>query len=99
MEQETTSKKQGWISEDWLALILGLVIFGLCLGSFKGSDLLGWGAKAGVWIDLSKAISTVSAQYQGVKGEITKIEGQKLTLKNKEGKESSVTVDGDTSKL
>ena len=99
MEQEATSKKQGLISEDWLALILGLVIFGLCLGSFKGSDLLGWGAKAGVWIDPTKAITTVSAQYQGVKGEITKIDGQKLTLKNKEGKESSVTVEGDTSKM
>jgi uncharacterized membrane protein YadS len=100
MEQETTmGKKEGLISEDWLALILGLVIFGLCLGSFKGNHLLGWGAKAGVWIDPAKAITTVSAKYQGVKGEITKIEGQKLTLKNKEGKESSVTVEGDTSKL
>jgi uncharacterized membrane protein YadS len=100
MEQETTiNTKRGLISEDWLALILGLVIFGLCLGSFKGNDLLGWGAKAGVWIDPTKAITTVSAKYQGVKGEITKIEGQKLTLKNKEGKESSVTIEGDTSKM
>jgi uncharacterized membrane protein YadS len=100
MEQETTiNKKGGLISEDWLALILGLVIFGLCLGSFKGNDLLGWGAKAGVWIDPAKAITTVSAKYQGVKGEITKIEGQKLTLKKKDGKESSVTVEDDTSKL
>jgi uncharacterized membrane protein YadS len=100
MEQETTmGKKEGLISEDWLALILGLVIFGLCLGSFKGHHLLGWGAKAGVWIDPAKAITTVSAKYQGIKGEITKIEGQKLTLKNKEGKESSATVEGDTSKL
>ena len=89
----------GFISEDWLALILGLIIFGLSLGSFQGTDILGWGSKAGVWIDPGKAISTVSAQYKGVKGEITKIDGQKLTLKNKEGKESAVTVDGDTSKL
>jgi uncharacterized membrane protein YadS len=100
MEQDTTAnKKGGLISEDWLALILGLVIFGLSLGAFKGNDLLGWGAKAGVWIDPGKAITTVSAKYQGVKGEITKIEGQKLTLKNKEGKESSVTVEGDISKM
>jgi uncharacterized membrane protein YadS len=100
MEQETTiNTKRGLISEDWLALILGLVIFGLSLGSFKGNDLLGWGAKAGVWIDPAKAITTVSAKYKGVKGEIAKIEGQKLTLKDKDGKESSITVEGDTSTM
>jgi uncharacterized membrane protein YadS len=103
MAQENTQQKVGegggWISEDWLALILGLVIFGLSLGSFQGIDILGWGAKAGVWVDPGKAITAVSAKYQSVKGEITKIDGQKLTLKNKEGKESSVTVDSDTSKL
>ena len=98
-EQSKSREGGGWISEDWLALILGLIIFGLSLGSFKGTDLLGWGAKTGVWIDPSKAITTISSQYQAVKGEITKIDGQKLTLKNKEGKETTVTVDGDTSKL
>jgi len=102
MAQESTHKTGeggGWISEDWLALILGLVIFGLSLGSFQGQDFLGWGAKAGVWIDPGKAITAVGAKYQTVKGEITKIDGQKLTLKNKEGKESSLTVEGDVSKL
>jgi len=103
MSQESRHNKTGegggWISEDWLALILGLVIFGLSLGSFKGTDILGWGAKTGVWIDPAKAISTISAKYKGVEGEIAKIDGQKLTLKNKEGKESTVTVDDDVSKL
>ena len=103
MAQESIQTKTGeggaLISEDWLALILGLVIFALSLGAFQGKDLLGWGAKAGVWIDPSKAITTISAKYHGVKGEITKIDGQKLTLKNKEGKESTITVDGDVSKL
>jgi uncharacterized membrane protein YadS len=103
MAQENTQTKTGeggaWISEDWLALILGLVIFGLSLGSFQGKDILGWGAKAGVWIDPSKAITTISAKYQGVKGEITKIDGQKLTLKGKDGKEATTTAEGDVSKL
>ena len=98
-EQSKSGEGGGWISEDWLALILGLIIFGLSLGSFKGTDILGWGAKTGVWVDPGKAISTISAQYQGAKGEITKIDGQKLTLKNKEGKESTITVEEDTSKL
>ena len=103
MAQENMQHKAGdgggWISEDWLALILGLVIFALSLGSFQGKDILGWGSKTNVWIDPSKAITVISPQYQGVKGEITKIDGQKLTLKDKDGKESSITVDGDVSKL
>lgn len=103
MSQESTHNKTGegggWISEDWLALILGLIIFGLSLGSFKGTDILGWGAKTSVWSDPAKAISTISAKYKGVEGEITKIDGQKLTLKGKDGKESTVTVDDDVSKL
>ncbi len=94
-----TGEGGGWISEDWLALILGLVIFALSLGSFKGVDILGWGAKTAVWLDPSKAISTVSAKYNAVEGEITKIDGQKLTLKGKDGKESTVTVGDEAGKL
>lgn len=85
----------GRISEDWLALILGLIIFGLSLGSFKGVDILGWAAKTGVWVNPEKAITTISAKYDGVKGEIVRIDGQKVTLKNKAGKESTVTAEGD----
>jgi len=103
MAQESTHNKTGegggWISEDWLALILGLIIFGLSLGSFKGVDILGWGAKTGVWIDPGKAITTISAKYQTVAGEITKIDGQKITVKKKDGKEATVTEEGDVTKL
>ena len=99
VEQSKSGEGGGWISEDWLSLILGLIIFGLSLGSFKGTDLLGWGAKAGVWIDPGKAITTISSKFQTVSGEITKIDGKKLTLKNKDGKESTVTVEEDTAKM
>jgi len=103
MSQEGTHNKTGegggWISEDWLALILGLIIFGFSLGSFQGVDLLGWGAKTGVWIDPGKAITTISAKYQTVTGEITKIDGKKITVKKKDGKEATVTEEGDVSKL
>ena len=89
----------GHISEDWLSLILGLLIFGLSLGSFNGMDILGWAAKTGVWVSPDRAISTVSSKYAGVKGEITKIDGKKLTVKNKAGKESTITAEGDTAQL
>ncbi|MBV5318361.1 MAG: putative sulfate exporter family transporter [Desulfobulbaceae bacterium] len=98
-QQNKSGEGGGWISEDWLALILGLIIFGLSLGSFQNMDLLGWGAKAGVWIDPGKAITTISAKYQDIGGEITKIDGQKITIKKKDGKESTVTEEGDVAKL
>ena len=98
-EQSKLGEGGGWISEDWLALILGLIIFGLSLGSFQGMDILGWGAKTGVWIEPGKAITAISAKYQTVAGEITKIDGQKVTVKKKDGKEATVTEEGDVSKL
>lgn len=83
---------KGIIDEDWLALILGLVIFLLSLGVFQGMDILGWGASAKTWIDPAKSSSPVSKHYQHLKGEITKIDGAKITFKKKDGKEDSVTV-------
>src|SRR5574340_267852 len=87
-------KKKG-LSEDWLALWLGLFIFVLSLGVFGGADILGWGVSTKEWTDSSKAMQAVSKTFQGVKGEITKIEGQKLTLKKADGKEETITVKED----
>lgn len=99
LQLSKSGEGKGLISEDWLSLILGLIIFGLSLGSFQGIDILGWGAKTGVWVDPSKAVTTVSSSYQTVKGEIVRIDGQKLTLKNSAGKESAISVGDDTTKL
>ena len=54
-------------SEDWMALWIGLFLFVLAIGQLAGVDLLGWAAKIGVWTDLSKAVTPVSAKtYAGV---------------------------------
>ncbi|HXX81291.1 MAG TPA: putative sulfate exporter family transporter [Thermodesulfovibrionales bacterium] len=84
-------KKQG-ISEDWLSLWLGLFIFVLSLLAFGGPDLLGWGIAIKPWTDVSKATSATTKNYLEVKGEITKIDGQKVTLKKADGKEETITV-------
>ena len=84
-------KKQG-ISEDWLSLWLGLFIFVLSLLAFGGPDLLGWGIATKPWTDVSKATSATTKNYLEVKGEITKIDGQKVTLKKADGKEETITV-------
>ena len=80
------------ISEDWLSLVLGMIIFVLSLGVFANIDILGWGASNKVWTELSKSVAPVSKEYQGVKGDITKIDGQKVTLKKADGKEETLTV-------
>ncbi|MBI5848684.1 MAG: putative sulfate exporter family transporter [Nitrospirae bacterium] len=91
-------KKSG-ISEDWLSLFLGLFIFLLSLGSFGGVDLLGWGINTKVWTDPAKAMGPVAKNLQAVKGDIVKIDGQKITLKKSDGKEETITVKEDTSTL
>ena len=88
-------KKQG-ISEDWLSFILGLVVFILSLGVFAGTDILGWATSNKVWTDVSKSIAPVAKQYQTVKGDITKIEGNKVSIKKADGKEDTVSVEDTT---
>ncbi len=87
------------ISEDWLSFLLGLLVFALSIGVFWGADLLGWGTKLGVWVDPGKALSVVSPAYAPEKGTVVKIDGQKVTIKKSDGKESTVTASGDVSKL
>jgi hypothetical protein len=76
------------ISEDWLSLWLGLFIFVLSLGVFRQpqADLLGWGANTTVWKELSRSVAPVSKQYASVKGVITGIDGNTLTLRRPDGK-------------
>ena len=56
------------ISEDWLSLWMGLFIFVLGLAMFVGWDLLGWGIKLNIWIDLSKSLVPVSGTLKGMPG-------------------------------
>jgi uncharacterized membrane protein YadS len=56
------------ISEDWLSVWIGLLIFVLSLGVLVGVDILGWVVTTQVWIDLSKALDTASKAYSGLGG-------------------------------
>jgi uncharacterized membrane protein YadS len=60
-------KSQG-LSEDWLSLIIGLVIFVLSLGLLANMDLLGWVVTTKVWMDVSTALAPVSKAYAGLGG-------------------------------
>jgi uncharacterized membrane protein YadS len=61
-------EKAKGLSEDWLALWIGLIIFVLGLGAFIGWEVLGWGVKTSVWTDIGKAISPVSSSFKSLSG-------------------------------
>lgn len=54
------------LSEDWLSLLLGLLVFLLSLGVIFGIDILGWGVKISTWNDIREAFSPVSATYKSL---------------------------------
>src|SRR5690242_2133882 len=56
------------LSEDWLSLIIGIVIFVLSLGLLVDRDLLGWVVTTSVWTDLGTALAPVSKAYAGLGG-------------------------------
>ena len=56
------------ISEDWLSVSIGLLIFVLSLGVLAGVDILGWAVTTQVWIDPYKALDTASKAYSSLGG-------------------------------
>jgi uncharacterized membrane protein YadS len=60
--------KMPGISEDWLSLWIGLLLFVLSLGVLAGADILGWVVTTQVWTDVSKALGTASKTYSGLGG-------------------------------
>src|SRR5215467_6438723 len=56
------------LNEDWLSLIIGIVIFVLSLGLVAKMDLLGWVVTTSVWSDIGTALAPVSKAYAGLGG-------------------------------
>jgi uncharacterized membrane protein YadS len=56
------------LNEDWLAVILGLGIFGLALASLVHIDLIGWVVSTAVWSDFGQALGPVSKAYSSLGG-------------------------------
>jgi uncharacterized membrane protein YadS len=64
---ETTTPK-GRISEDWLAVYIGLFIFALALLRFTGLDIFGWAVSTKVWTHASQILAPLSKGYAGLPG-------------------------------
>ncbi len=56
------------ITEDWLALAIGLLIFVLALAGLGGGDLLGWVVSTSVWTDPGTALAPASKAYATLGG-------------------------------
>ena len=56
------------LSEDWLAVVIGLGVFALGLLSVAGIDALGWAATTSVWTDPTTALAPVSKAHAGLGG-------------------------------
>src|SRR5579872_90779 len=51
------------LSEDWLALAIGLLLFLIALLGAFGYEPFGWAIKTNVWINATKAITPSSTKY------------------------------------
>lgn len=56
------------ITEDWLAVIIGLGIFLVALANMFGVDIFGWVITTKVWTSLSQALRPASKNYAGLNG-------------------------------
>jgi len=67
-EVNTDTLPAARLSEDWLAVWIGLLIFVLALVGVFGPNLLGWAVSTSVWTSLSSALGSTSTSYASLGG-------------------------------
>ncbi len=60
-----------WLTEDWLSVWIGLLVFVLSLGLLVGADMLGWAVTTSVWTSPGKALAPASKSYANLPGLIS----------------------------
>ena len=63
-----TETRQSSISEDWLAVYIGLFIFALSLLRFSDLDIFGWAVSTKVWTEGTPILAPLSKGYAGLSG-------------------------------
>jgi uncharacterized membrane protein YadS len=56
------------LSEDWLSVAIGVLVFALALFSLSGTDLLGWAITTSVYINLTQALAPFAKGYAWLGG-------------------------------
>ena len=64
---EPATSKARW-NEDWLAVIIGVLVFALALFSISGTDLLGWAVTTSVYSDVTQALNPFAKAYAWLGG-------------------------------
>jgi uncharacterized membrane protein YadS len=64
----TETQSAPWISEDWLSVVIGLLIFVLALAVLANVDLIGWVVTTSVWTNVGQALGTASKAYAPLGG-------------------------------
>ena len=59
---------QARLNEDWLAVVIGLLVFGSALVSISGIDLLGWAVTTSVYADIAQALNPFAKAYAWLGG-------------------------------
>lgn len=60
--------EQRWLTEDKLALIMGMFLFCLAALNFAGVDALGWAVRTNVWVSADKMFKAATKPYAGLNG-------------------------------
>ena len=60
-----------WLTEDKLALIMGLALFLLGTLNYAGVDALGWSVKTNVWLNVEKVFSAATGAYKSLPGYVS----------------------------
>lgn len=56
------------LNEDWLAVIIGMLVFALALFSISGTDLLGWAVVTSVYTNVGTALGPIARGYSVLGG-------------------------------
>jgi Conserved hypothetical protein 698 len=68
VDSATTAVSKENLSEDWLSVVIGLLVFALALFSLSGIDLLGWAVTTSVYTNITTALAPVAKTYAWVGG-------------------------------
>jgi uncharacterized membrane protein YadS len=56
------------LTEDWLSVAIGVLVFALALFSLSGTDLLGWAVATSVYTNLASALGPIAKNYAWLGG-------------------------------
>ncbi|MDO9712633.1 putative sulfate exporter family transporter [Paracraurococcus lichenis] len=65
---EAAAARRPLLTEDWLAALLGLLVFAMALAGLTGPDLLGWVVTTSLWTDPAGALAPVNKAYAWLGG-------------------------------